>query len=802
MTDSIISPTSGSRKNLPMIVDISIANDGSQIYQVHDSNDEDSTPSKKRSFDEIDSITSSHITDISNSSASIINANNNIITPAAEDSESEVWGSDVESAFEDALRIIPKNGLSKIKVSGRSCGRNELISDYILQQTGKLRTRKQVSSHIQVIKNIKKNQPIIDLINNGPSDPDSLKKFEQVFSKITFQKSIGNTTNTGSSINSMMGPDHKKPRRRVAYQAKHICEVSLKDFQMSCSNSSAFSQLSVLKSKEFDTNLKLKNNANISTRFPGLFELFTSNAPNGPIINTSIPSLHGMCKLFLPPTNQPTYNTSLSLSLKGLSLNESSWSVLTVIYSFGQEIVRLVDLAEITNTEVINGVKNVDLKVKFAPEFWDAFFTSLDKTNAETKEGGQLDDKHKDIAIRAITIKQLIFKSPNSISSSTQKPQSSSTGPTNILKKDIRTLVLWEFLKVEEQAKANTSIRRIHLINQMPMNRMNRVPQLQSGIPVHQQISMKNAASSVSSTPVGLGLASPSTSRSNTPINHSLVPQPMMNPIPVNFNTGNFNLENNSKFNFSNNNSMGFNFGNSSFDATANPNLNMNFMNNNNNMMQNFNNYTHAAQPSGSNHAMNYQQYMNLMNTPFTPSTTPVPSLHSHNDQAVNANIANMNSGSINEMLQCQEDLISRLESPIDLSSLTNTNTTTTHTNSNSTTNGINFDFDLMASAAAASQNGEATRAGNTKGTAINDSESHISFNSDFSNFSNCSSQTGFDSYEMNYELGLMDNKPQFSNGGFTLPMQFNDAANIADNGFNRQNANPIGFQGQEEVLW
>lgn len=431
------------RKNLPMIVDISISDDGRQIYQVHETNTpvrmempgagdakievKDEKDIGKRSFEEV-----AGYEDATNKQ---MKYDSSPVNKRFED-ETEVWGPEVEAAFEEALKIIPKNGLSKIKVSGRSCGRNELISDYILQETGKLRTRKQVSSHIQVIKNLKKNPDIITLINNGPSDPNSLKKFEEVFSKITFQKSIGEAT-------QLMNINKKANRRRFSYTPKSVSDIALQGFEMNYMNC----PLSNLKSKEFDTPLKLKSDANISSRFPGLFELVSSN---------TIPSLHGMCKLNLPmifnqEKNISNYNTNIDLELKNLSVNESSWSCLTVIYSFGQEVVRLTDAIEVTNLQVVNGVKNIDFKVKFATEFWDAFFASLEKANV----GNMYDDKQKDVSIRAITIKQIIFKDNFSVDTT--------QGPANILKKDIRSILLWEFLRVNDPAKALTTVRRIHL---------------------------------------------------------------------------------------------------------------------------------------------------------------------------------------------------------------------------------------------------------------------------------------------------------------------------------------------------
>lgn len=485
-----------SHKRLPMIVDIAIDNTGKQLYQVHESSklvrkqmpkstnfnsgfnesnynlmsggdmmnpaninfdqqDDEKTPirrilgtispstlNQKKSSDsdqedlspEQPETSMDHLPQQLN-----FNGAGDFNSAHFNDQDTDIWSEDVEAAFEEVLSIIPKNGLNKIKISGRSCGRNELISDYILTKTGKFRSRKQVSSHIQVIKNLKQKTDIIKLINDGPvfhtkdEQEQNNKRFEEIFLKINLNKSLGfnDTSAAGAGLKrkiSYPGPSNKKVK-------VNRMNIKIDNFFMSVQDSLNSNPIILtIQSTEEAKTLKLNENAMLSYRFPGLNDLQ----------NSDIPIIHSMVKLQLP--DKLPFNYSIEEGLKtnffvntadegsSYKMQKQTLSMFTGIYSYGNEVLKL-------NDDSFNFNENVPFLMKF----WRFFFNQL-----ASKPDSSAD------ALKGITIKQTIYEPTNRSSYHQQHG--------NVVSKlKIKAVLLWEFAKVDSFKDAVTTTTRLVL---------------------------------------------------------------------------------------------------------------------------------------------------------------------------------------------------------------------------------------------------------------------------------------------------------------------------------------------------
>ncbi|KAI4706543.1 hypothetical protein J4E89_008610 [Alternaria sp. Ai002NY15] len=87
-----------------------------------------------------------------------------------QEKDKTVWPDFLEQAFWTALVRWPPMGRKKYMLEGTQRGRNELIQDSIYRDTGIRRDRKQVSSHLQVLKDKLRGVPAVLLYMATPED--------------------------------------------------------------------------------------------------------------------------------------------------------------------------------------------------------------------------------------------------------------------------------------------------------------------------------------------------------------------------------------------------------------------------------------------------------------------------------------------------------------------------------------------------------------------------------------------------------------------------------------------------------
>ncbi|GME72901.1 unnamed protein product [Ambrosiozyma monospora] len=512
------SPSASS--DAPMIIDISLDQSGKQVYQLNtikrntfspiNNNNEDNDDSDDDDDDEHDGNNNNNKKRDASAmqgedeiDASSSRAFKKLKAEAKAEAQNvdpeDVWCTDVENAFREALEIIPKQGLHKIKISGRACGRNELISDFILTQTGKFRSRKQVSSHIQVLKNLGKDKHLIDLILTGPEqDAKSERKFNEVFSRISFNKSIGQVSaaDGGCVEGTICSDDIEQPKRRssrqhsktqnrqfqsVTMEQLQKIEIGLLNFKMiqnihEGSNTSQRTISRLPSGKFYDKTMRIRSNADLSHRFPEFFKLVDSiksavpstTTPETVSIPSSIPPipiLHGMVKL-LPPSlldqNQGEYNVTANLKLSGLPITDDThYCCLTKVYNFGKPGLSTFEKID---ARLNKEQQYLEFDLRLGTDYWNTLFKHLKSVLLNNTKDGEdssaIESKLLTKGIKSVSMKQIVF---NVSSKEYRSPVGEQFGIDDIDKRSIRAVLIWEFLKVDNEEDALTTMREIHI---------------------------------------------------------------------------------------------------------------------------------------------------------------------------------------------------------------------------------------------------------------------------------------------------------------------------------------------------
>lgn len=431
-------------KKLPMIVDIGIDNSGKKMFQVHETSKSvrNGMPTSSQFADS--AMDAKPRMRVSTSSSAIETSlvpsfgpprsdsadMSYITTPTSATSlthgeEKDIWCSDVQQAFEEVLAIVPKKGLNKIKIGGRSCGRNELISDYIMAKTGKYRSRKQVSSHIQVIKNMGLRKELIALINDGPqfgSDEEAdlnNKRFEEIFAKINLNKSLGVVpTNGKGERRHSTGISSTPKRKRLNTEL-----VSIRNISFSIESGMPGSNSVLTFQDDLPVKLlTLKEDANFASRFPGLEEFASTN----------VPILHNMIRLLNPANVPMDFSVDRDLKtnymLEFATVPQAGLCSFTLVYSFGTEVLKVNEDNFLPNTNQ-----------PFLLKFWKCFFYQLLQQPTSL-----------DAAFKGITVKQVIYERHDGSMSLVPKTR-------------IKAVLLWEFSKVKTWGEAVSTTSRLFL---------------------------------------------------------------------------------------------------------------------------------------------------------------------------------------------------------------------------------------------------------------------------------------------------------------------------------------------------
>lgn len=345
-----------------------------------------------------------------------------------------IWSPAVEQAFMEALRRIPHVGRRKITVHGRPCGRNELISEYILRKTGKLRTRKQVSSHIQVLKHLLKDDPeFMELVNEHPPERQAkIAVVSPIFSKnsagVSEQAERRQAQSRADIFMFSNEYDTPCPKKKLRLSVDEFLPVQ---FSMGSTDQT----YSKLIRPQLEQPLKSSQSSRLMSRFPN--------------VGFDTPVVYGKVNFDLS-NNGPNFRSELAFltNVEPSRVVQKSkthqWDCVTKVYTLGNEVLTLVEPIRATEN-LGNGSEKLNLP--FANDFWAAFIAGINLEKDAEKEAAR--------AVGAVTMVQEVHYLGYSYKSEDDTPERK-LGPHTL-----HAAIVWEFEMVKDSFAARTIFRKV-----------------------------------------------------------------------------------------------------------------------------------------------------------------------------------------------------------------------------------------------------------------------------------------------------------------------------------------------------